>query len=326
MKIFKRSLLAPFLLGRLAMSINNKRLTAIYIVALIYVGFRYGLTLNRIFVIAFLITGSVATYYAYKLIVSLLIALKSARLLTLPVRYYRRKLLIWVIVSSIAFYGFYRTQIPGQLENYKALVAEKYAELTYTEDKPDFSYANAEVSKFNTPSQERRLDETTINSRRTEGRHDNKEMMREITMGWNKTTAETENDNFNWEKATDLVKKYPDYIRKAHGNKVSASKVLAEPWEYYGEIMSFRGQVYSIRQLPPSNSVAQFFGGNCYHAMLAVKDRNKVVTISIYIAGSAEGVAEDSIISVKGYVYGQSRLTNRAGGVNNGLAFVGFKV
>ena len=47
--------------------------------------------------------------------------------------------------------------------------------------------------------------------------------------------------------------------------------------------------------------------------------------ISIYIVGSAEDVAENSIISVKGYVYGQSRLTNSAGDSSSGIAFVGFK-
>ena len=300
------------------------RLITLFFGALIYIAIRYGLTMNRVFVVAFLITGSVAAYYAYKLIASLLIALKSARLLTLPVRHYRRKLLIWVIVTSIAFYGFYRTQLPGQLEAYKAFAMEKYAEWTYVEDKPDFSYANAEVSKFNTPIRELTLDEATMNSRRSGNRRDGKGMIQEITTGWDRTTADTEGDNFNWEKATDLVKKYPDYI-KAHGKRVSASEVLEKPWEYYGEVLSFRGQVYSIQQLSPENSVAQFFDGNCYHAMLAVKDRNRVVTISIYIAGSAEGVAEDSIISVKGYIYGHSRITNSAGGSSNGLALVGLK-
>lgn len=306
------------------MSVNNRRLTALFFAALIYVAIFYGLTLNRVFVVAFLITGSVATYYAYKLIVALLIAFKSARLLTLPVRFYRRKLLIWVIATSIAFYGFYRTQIPGQLESYKAMAMEVYTEWTYREEAPKLGkVSDSTAIKFNTPPQERRLDEIALESRRTQG--DTKEMMREITMGWNKTTADVENDNFNWEKATDLVKKYPDYVHKAHGKKVSALKVLAEPWEYYGEVVRFRGQIYSIQQLPPENSVAQFFGGNCYHAMLAVKDKSKPVTISIYIVGNAEDVAENSIISVKGYIYGQSRLTNSAGGSSNGIAFVGFK-
>lgn len=308
------------------MSINNRRLIALYIASLIFIAIRYGLTINRAFVVAFLIAGAVSIYYAYKLIIALLVALKSARLLTLPVRYYRRKLLIWVIISAIAFYGFYRTQIPGQLESYKAMVVEIYDKWAQKDEKPMLGKgSDSSPVKFNTPPQERRLDETALELRKTEGRRDSKEMMREITMGWNKTTADTENDNFNWEKATDLIKKYAEYLRRAHGNKVSASKVLEAPWEYYGEVVSFRGQVYSIQQLPPINSVARFFDGNCYHAMMIVKDKNKPVTISIYIVGSAEGVAEDSIISVKGYVYGQSRLSNSAGVARNGIAFVGFK-
>ena len=308
------------------MSVNNRRLSALFIAALIYIAIRYGLTVNRTFVVAFLITGSISIFYACKLISALLVALKSAKLLTLPVRYYRRKLLIWVIASSIAFYGFYRTQIPGQLESYKAMAAEIYSEWMQRDEKPMLGkVSDSNNIKFNTPPQERRLDETALEAREINERIGTKEMMREITMGWNKTTAETETDNFNWEKATNLIKKYPDYVHKAHGNKVSASKVLAEPWEYYGEVVRFRGQVYSINQLPPENSVAQFFDGNCYHAMMIVKDKNRPVTISIYIVGSAEGVAEDSIISVKGYVYGQSRLSNSAGVARNGIAFVGIR-
>ena len=302
------------------------RLTVLFFASLIFIGVRYGLTLNRVFVVAFLITGAIALYYAYKLVRALLIALKSSKLLILPVRFYRRKLLIWVIVTSIAFYGFYRTQIPGQLEEYKAIAKTKFEEWTRQEDVPDFSYlSNEDNVKFNTPQQERLLDEIALELRNSGGRNGTKEMMQEITMGWNKTTADTESDNFNWEKATDLVKKYPDYIHKAHGKKVRASEVLEEPWKYYGEVLSFRGQIYSIRQLPPGNSVAQFFDGTCYHAMLAVKDRNRIVTISIYIVGSAEGVTENSIVSLKGFIYGQARLTNSAGGGRSGLAFVGFK-
>ena len=305
---------------------TNRRLMALFLASLIYVAIRYGLTINRTFVVAFLIAAPVGTYYACKLIGSLLVSLKSARFVMWSIRFYRRKVLIWVVISAIAFYGFYRTQLPGQIESYKAMANELYTEWTYVEDKPDFNYASApDTVKFNTPPRERRLDEIALNSPRAQARRDKKEMLKEITTGWNKTTAETENDNFNWEKATDLIKKYPDYLLNAHGDKVNASKVLAEPWEYYGEVVRFHGQVYSIQQLPPENSVAQFFDGNCYHAMMIVKDKNRPVTISIYIVGSAEGVAEDSIISVKGYVYGQSRLTNSAGGIRNGIAFVGIR-
>lgn len=301
---------------------TNRRIMALFLASLIYIAIRYGLTINRTFVVGFLIAATVGIYYAFKLISSLLFSLKSAKFVMWAIRFYRRKLLIWAAISAIAFYGFYRTQLPGQIESYKAMANELYTEWTYVEDKPDFNYASApDTVKFNTPPRERRLDEIALSS----PQRNNKEMLKEITMGWNKTTADTENDNFNWEKATDLIKKYPEYILNATGSKVSASKALAEPWEYYGEVVRFRGQVYSIQQLPPENSVAQFFGGNCYHAMLIVKDKNKPVTISVYIVGNAEGVAEDSIISVKGYIYGQSHLTNSAGGVSNGIAFVGFK-
>lgn len=301
----------------------NRYLATVFWGALFYVEYRWSLTPNRAFVVAFLISAIISAYYALWLLGSALVGLKSSKLLLHPIFHYRRKLFIWVMIASMAFYGFYRTQIPGQLENYKTIAVAKIEEWTRKEEKPR-TKPRSRISLMDIEAAERRekrIDETSLHA----SRHaDSKEMIKEITTGWNTATADTESDNFNWEKATDLVKKYPDYIHDSKGYKAKATKVLEEPWEYYGKVLKFSGLIYSIQQLPPEDSVAQFFDGNCYHAMIVVNDSRTAVPISAYIVGRAEGVAEDSVVSVKGYVFGQSRLMNGAGGEGRGLAFVGF--
>lgn len=297
----------------------NRQQAFIFWGILFYVEYRWGLTVNRFFVVTFVLTASVAAYYLIALVGSSLMRIKSSRLLSHPIAFYRRKLLIYVLIASAAFYGFYRTQIPGQLERYKAFIEREFEELTRKETPVDDSSV-----RYSTRSGEQLVNENEM--RKGNARHvDKKEIIKEIALGWNTATADTENDNANWEKATDLLKKYPAYIGNAHGQSIHALKVLENPSEYYGEIVSFKGQVYAAEQLPPENSVAQFFESPCYHAMLAVKDKKTPVMVSAYIVNSTGELPENSSVRVKGFIYGHARLVNSTGGVINGLAFVGFR-
>ncbi len=305
----------------------NRYLIAIFWGSLFYVEYRWGLTLNRFFIVVFLISSVISAYHSLWLIGSLLVSLKSSKLLFNPLQHYRRKLIVWLAIATFSFYGFYRTQIPGQLEAYEAVAKAKFEEIVRgQETEKSERKEGRKLMEMEIKTEEKRIDETSLRARRTEKHAEgSKEMIAEITTGWNKETADTENDNINWEKATDLIKKYPNYIRRARENKIKASQALEAPQEYYGKVVSFRGQIYSIQQLPPENSVAQFFDGNCYHAMMVVNDNNKPVAISVYIVGNAESVAENSVVNVKGFIYGQSQLVNSLGGVSNGIAFVGFQ-
>ena len=299
----------------------NRHQALVFWGTLFYVEYRWGLTLNRIFVVSFLLTASVAAYYLAALIGSSLMLIKSSKLLSRPIAYYRRKSLIWVLVASAAFYGFYRTQIPGQLERYQAFIEQKFEEWTRKDEPPRDEHYNMGLNG----NREKLVSETALAARKADERRvDKKAVIKEIALGWNTATADTENDHSNWEKATDLLKKYPAYIGNAHGQSIRALKVLENPAEYYGEIVSFKGQVYAVEQLPSENSIAQFFESPCYHAMLAVKDKKTPVMVSAYIIGNGD-ITENSSVKVKGFIYGHARLANSAGGVINGLAFVGFR-
>ena len=298
----------------------NRRQALIFFGALLYVEYRWGLTLNRFFIIAFLLTTTIAAYHLATLVGSALMRIKSSKLLSNPIAFYRRKLFIYVMLASAAFCGFYQTKIPGQLERYQAFIEQEFEELTRKdtplEDYSNTQYSTGSIGQLFSEAETRRVDESRI---------DKKEIIREIAMGWNTATADIESDNTNWEKATDLLKKYSSYIGNAHGQSIQALKALEAPSDYYGEIVSFSGQVFAAEQLPPDNSVAQFFDGPCYHVMLAVKDKKTPVLVSAYVVSNSGVFNENSSVKVKGFIYGQARLVNSEGGVTNGLAFVGFR-
>ena len=292
--------------------------------SLIYVQWRFGMTLNRFFVVIFLVAMMVSGYFFIWLAGSKLVTLKSKKLLIKPLEYYRRRLLISLAITTFAFYGFYRTQVPGQIEAYQAMLEETFGYYIDEETKRK-ARSGEEIVRYNTEELKQYVKKIPENWDFDESNFDSEEMLQEITAGWNMAVADIELDSMNWEKATDLVKKYPSFILNSSGRRINAAKALENPQEYYGKVIKFSGKIYSIEQLPPDDSVAQFFDGNCYHAMIVVNDNNKPVMISAHIVGNAANVKEDSDFSTKGYIYGQARLSNSAGNEIPGLAFVGFK-
>lgn len=148
-------------------------------------------------------------------------------------------------------------------------------------------------------------------------------MLAEITTGWNTETTDTDKDNTNWEKATDLVKKYPDYIRQAEPYSSSPETMLKKPWEYYGKVVSLTGRVYSVEQRPPGDSVVKFFGQDCFHMMFVPSGDD--VTFSVDIVGADGNLRDDAIVTIRGYIYGHRGLVNTTfGGKSKGLGMVGF--
>ncbi|MBR2733802.1 MAG: hypothetical protein IKD80_06090 [Selenomonadaceae bacterium] len=239
---------------------------------------------------------------------------------------YLKKFIASVIVVVTASIGVYQTRTPEQIA---AQQAKMEAENKAAEDKrlADVKAEEARKVAEQKIAEEKRLADIKAAEERKliEAQQKQDEMLRDITTGWNLNTTDTDNDHINWNKATDLVRKYPDYIHTAEPNWISATDALKKPWDFYGKVVNLSGRIYSIEQLPPGNSVAQFFGGNCYHAMLAIGDGYDPVAVSMYIVGDSAHVAEDSTANVKGYIFGHAQLVNRMGGGSRGLAFVGFQ-
>mgnify|MGYP002624506895 CR=1 FL=1 len=260
--------------------------------------------MSNFFIGVVLMAGAAVVYFLVRVIIA---AVKKN-----PVEPFVKKLGIAVAVGIAGFVAFGVTQTP---EERAAIQAQKEAREKAEADKGQKDVEEKTAEQKAREAAERQAAEKTRKQT---------EMIQEITSGWNMATTDTDNNHTNWEKATDLVKKYPDYIHNATENWVNAEDALKKPFEYYGKVVNLSGRVYSIEQLPPGNSVAKFFGGQCYHAMLALTEGYDPVTVSMYIVGDSSNVGEDSYINVKGYIYGHAKLVNRLGGGSRGIAFVGF--
>ena len=243
-----------------------------------------------------------------------------------PKSAYLKKFVAAIVVVIVASIGVYHTRTPEQRVAHQAKVeAEQKAN-----EKKNLS-EEATVDENKSQKEARKREEEKQRRQRqaefeaTEKQRKQNEMIQEITTGWNLSTTDADNDKSNPQKAATLVKKYPDYIHNAEANWISAEDALRKPWEYYGKVVNLSGRIYSIEQLPPNSSDAQFFGGNCYHAMLAIGDGYDPVAVSMYIVGDSSQIAEDSIVNVKGYIFGHAKLVNRMGGGSRGLAFIGFQ-
>lgn len=274
--------------------------------------------MNSLFVMLFLVGAVVSVYFLVRLIFS--------KIRKQPVDDYKKKLIISTIVTVISIVGIVETNTPEQRAAYQAKVE---TEKRVAEEKKLADAKAEEERKLaeQKAAEEKRLAEQKATEERKAAEEQQRQntMLKEITTGWNLKTTDTDADHLNWEKATYLVKKYPDYIHNAEANWISADDALKKPWEYYGKVVNLSGRIYSIEQLPPGNSVAQFFGGSCYHAMLAVGDDYDPVAISMYIVGDSSNIPENSTLNFKGYIFGHSQLVNRMGGGSRGLAFVGFQ-
>ena len=134
---------------------------------LIYVQWRFGLTLNRLFVITFLL-GVLASLYSFLWFVgAVFVSMKSPKLLKRPLKYHRKKWFISMLVTAVAFYGFYRTQLPGQFEAYKAIAGEKMEELLDNDKK--YVETEEEVITYNTEQREKLIDETSLEAMKMAG-------------------------------------------------------------------------------------------------------------------------------------------------------------
>lgn len=146
-------------------------------------------------------------------------------------------------------------------------------------------------------------------------------MAKDFGSGWNTASTDTDSDNTNFERATDLLKKYYTEIQNMPPSPADTTAAMKKPWDYYGKVVTVSGRVYHIQQLPPGHSIPQFFGKDCFHAMLKCDDGS---VASIYIVGNSDSVSENSYSTFKGFIYGHVGLENTVGGGHSkGFGFTG---
>ena len=234
------------------------------------------------------------------------------------------------IAVVVCFVLFSMTQSPEQKAQSEAIIAarkqaeeaQRIADEKAAAEKAEAERKAAEAKKI---ADEKSAAEVAERKAREDAQRQYNAMIRDITTGWNTETTNMEINDHNWQKAAELVLKYPDYIHSAAPNWINVFDAMKKPWEYYGQVVNLSGRIYAIEQLPPGNSVAKFFNGSCYSAMLSVDDGYDHVAVAMHIVGSADDIYEDATVSLKGYIYGHSNLVNNMGGSSKGLSFIGFR-
>ena len=149
------------------------------------------------------------------------------------------------------------------------------------------------------------------------------DMMKELTTGWNTENTNADEDNTNFQKAGDLIKKYPDYLRQAEAISPAPQSMLKKPWDYYGKAVELTGMIYSVEQLPPGDSIVKFFHKDCCHAMFVPAGDD--VTFSLYIVGASDNLQDNMTVTARGFTYGHIGLVNtQFGGTSKGVGMIGF--
>lgn len=270
--------------------------------------------MSNVFVGVVLLAGLAAVYFLARAI----IAMVKKELAGV----YAKKMVVAIAVGIIGSVGVAMSQTPEQKAEIKARqearekeeADKKLAEQKVAEEK---RLAQEQSDKDRAEKERQEVEARKI----AETQKQQNSMLQEIKTGWNDTTTDTSQDNKNLLKASTLVVKYPNYIHEAPANWISPAVAMKKPWDFYGQVVNLSGRIYSIEQLPPGNPATKFFGGDCYEAMLATDDD---IAVSMIIVGDSSGITENSMINVKGYIYGHVALVNGLGGQSRGLSFVGF--
>ena len=138
---------------------------------------------------------------------------------------------------------------------------------------------------------------------------------KELATGWKDNEIESQ---ANFEKAVHFVADHTDYVKFANADYPDLQSALKQPWTYYGKIVCISGEVGTVTQEPPGQSVAKIFGGKYFHTVIQGN-----FPVSIHIKGMSDHIREGQRIRVKGLIVGQTQLQNMMGGSPRGVEFVG---
>ncbi len=147
----------------------------------------------------------------------------------------------------------------------------------------------------------------------------NANIEKSLSYGWDMEDLD-DNSQKNFYKATDIVANQTEYIEQADMEYPNCRDVYQNPAKYYGKIICLKGIVSSMVQEPPGQSLAQYFGGNYFHAVLD----GGAEYVGIHIKGRADNIRPGDTITVKGLVTGHTVVTNKTfGGSQKAIMFTG---
>lgn len=97
-------------------------------------------------------------------------------------------------------------------------------------------------------------------------------------------------------------------------------RVAKTPWNYYGKMCRFVGEVKALQDYPPGGETAEMFGGAAAGIVLFADDDT---IIAFFLAGSTGNLKKGDRVAVFGYPVGLVEVENQLGGKTTQLVIVG---
>ena len=101
---------------------------------------------------------------------------------------------------------------------------------------------------------------------------------------------------------------------------VITGDVVKAPWNYYGKVLQFRGEVAIVQEYPPRSDVSKLLGGAAAEIILVAADDT---IVDFFITGSSGNVRVGDVVTIYGFPVGLLDVENKMGGKTTQLAVVG---
>ena len=136
------------------------------------------------------------------------------------------------------------------------------------------------------------------------------------TLNWNKSEIDALK-NGNIPIAAQLVVKDNNLAPKAE--QANPDEVIKRPWDYYGKVITFTGQVGYMQDYPKESEFGQAFNGDAFELVMTSGD----TIVDVIGKGSTAGISDGQTITTYAYPVGVTEVPNKVGGSFKHLIVVG---
>lgn len=132
-----------------------------------------------------------------------------------------------------------------------------------------------------------------------------------LEIQWNISDIDAYN-NGNVEKASRALLRMKDDAFQSAIINVNDSKVNRRPWDYYGQVISFLGQVKAIYEYPPQSEYSNIFanGGEVSRMLLMT---HKGTLVEFFLIGATINAKQGNYLIVNGLPVGEASAINGLG-------------
>lgn len=139
-----------------------------------------------------------------------------------------------------------------------------------------------------------------------------------LSYDWN-TTENDAMKNGNIAVAVNWVRRNPNLRQQATTPKPET--VATTPYDYYGRVVAFRGEIAVVQNFPPGSDFSNSIGGQSTSDM--VMQTADGTTVEMFCLKACGNIRVGSIVNLYGYPAGVTEVKNRIGGTFTHLILVG---